>query len=180
LSPGRANQVGTGMSPDVGRLSLCQVESALASLSDGEMIALMKIARLYARKTPYDKEDLIQEAFARVLSGRRAWSKGTGPVLFLGGVIRSIAWEWKSEGPLDTVPSTDLKMEERNANAAIDAAKIVALFEDDAIARNMVAAMMGGARGEELQAISGLGKVAYESKRTKIRRRVEKFFDREP
>jgi hypothetical protein len=57
------------MSPDVGRLALCQVESALASLSDGEMIALMKIARLYARKTPYDKEDFIQETVARVLSG---------------------------------------------------------------------------------------------------------------
>ena len=39
----------------------------LASLSEGEKIALMKIARLYARKTPYDKEDLVQEAFARVL-----------------------------------------------------------------------------------------------------------------
>ena len=79
----------------------------------------MKIARLYARKTPYDKEDLIQEAFARVLSGRRAWTKGTGPVLFLGGVIRSIAWEWKSEGPLHATPLTDFQMEERNANAAI-------------------------------------------------------------
>jgi hypothetical protein len=168
------------MSADIARLSLCQVERALASLSDGEMIALMKIARVYARKTPYDKEDLIQEAFARVLSGRRTWTKGTGPVLFLGGVIRSIAWEWKNEGPLDVTSSTDLKIEERSANAVIDAAKIVALFEDDAIARNMVAAMMGGARGEELQAISGLGKVAYESKRTKIRRRIEKFFDVEP
>ena len=168
------------MSPDIERLSLWQVERALASLSDGEKIALMKIARLYARKTPYDKEDLIQEALARVLGGRRAWSKGTGPVLFLGGVIRSIAWEWKSEGPLDLTPSTDLKVEERNANAAIDAAKIVALFDDDPVARNMVAAMMDGARGEELQAISRLGKVAYESKRTKIRRRVEKFYDAKP
>ena len=81
---------------------------------------------------------------------------------------------------MDATPSTDLKMEERNANAAIDAAKIVALFDDDPVARNMVAAMMDGARGEELQAISGLGKVAYESKRTKIRRRIEKFFDAEP
>jgi hypothetical protein len=45
---------------------------------------------------------------------------------------------------------------------------------DDPIARNMVA-VMGGARGEELQAISGLGEVAYASKRTKIRRRVEMF-----
>jgi hypothetical protein len=174
------DEVDAGMPPDTAQLSLCEVERALASLSDGERIALMKIARLYARKTPYDKEDLVQEAFARVLSGRRAWTKGTGPVFFLGGVIRSIAWEWKSEGPLDPTPSTDLKMEERNANAAIDAAKIVALFDDDPIARNMVAAMIDGARGEELQAISGLGKVAYESKRTKIRRRVEKFFDAEP
>jgi hypothetical protein len=166
------------MPPDIAQLSLWQVERALASLSDGERIALVKIARLYARKTLYDKEDLIQEA--RVLSGRRAWTKGTGPVLFLGGVIRSIAWEWKSEGPPHATPSTDFQMEERNAIAAIDAAKIVALFDDDPVARNMVAAMMDGARGEELQAISRLGKVAYESKRTKIRRRVEKFFDAEP
>jgi DNA-directed RNA polymerase specialized sigma24 family protein len=111
------------MSPDIVQLSLWQVERALASLSKGEKIALMKIARLYARKTPYDKEDLVQEALARVLGGRRAWTKGTGPVLFLGGVIRSIAWEWKSEGPPHGTPSTDLNMEERNANAAIDAAR---------------------------------------------------------
>ena len=166
--------------PDIAQLSLWQVERALASLSKGEKIALMKIARLYARKTPYDKGDLVQEAFARVLAGRRAWTKGAGPVLFLGGVIRSIAWEWKSEGPLDATPSTDLKIEERNANALVDAARILALFDDDLVARNMVAAMMDGARGEELQAISGLDKVAYESKRTKIRRRIEKFFDAEP
>jgi DNA-directed RNA polymerase specialized sigma24 family protein len=178
--PGRANVVDIGLSRNIERLSVSEVEHAVASLSDGERTALTKIARLYARKTPYDNEDLIHEAFARVLSGRRAWTKGTGPVLFLGGVIRSIAWEWKNEGPLEVTASTDLKIEERNANAVIDAAKIIALFEDDPIARNMVAAMMGGARGEELQAISGLGKVAYESKRTKIRRRIEKFFDAEP
>jgi DNA-directed RNA polymerase specialized sigma24 family protein len=172
--------VDIGLSPNIERLSLSEVEHAVASLSDGERTALTKIARLYARKTPYDKEDLIQETFARVFSGRRAWTKGTDPVLFLGGVIRSIAWEWKNEGPLHAIASTDLKIEERNANAVLDATKIVALFEDDLVARNMVTAMMGGARGEELQAISGLGKVAYESKRTKIRRRIEKFFDAEP
>ena len=180
MSSGSANVVDIGLSPNIERLSLSEVEHAVASLSDGERTALTKIARLYARQTPYDKGDLIQETFARVLSGRRAWTKGTDPVLFLGGVIRSIAGEWKNEGPLHATASTDLKMEERNANAVLDAAKIVALFEDDPVARNMVTSMMGGARGEELQAISGLGKVAYESKRTKIRRRIEKFFDAEP
>ena len=66
LSPAGANVVDIGLSR--ARLSLSQVEHAVASLSDGERIALTKIARLYARKTPYDKEDLIQETFARVLS----------------------------------------------------------------------------------------------------------------
>ena len=83
MSPGGANIVDIGLSPDVERLSISEVGHAVASLSDGERIALTKIARLYARKTPYDKEDLIQETFARVFSGRRAWTKGTDPVLFL-------------------------------------------------------------------------------------------------
>jgi len=48
------------MPPDIAQLSLWQVERALASLSEGEKIALMKIARLYARKTPYDKEALFR------------------------------------------------------------------------------------------------------------------------
>ena len=98
LSPRGANEADGGMSPDIARLPLWQVERALASLSDGERIALMKIARLYARKTPYDKEDLIQEAFARVLSGRRAWTKSTGPVLFLGELFAALPGNGRARG----------------------------------------------------------------------------------
>jgi hypothetical protein len=43
--------VDADMPPDFVQLSLWQVERALASLSEGEKIVLMKIARLYARKT---------------------------------------------------------------------------------------------------------------------------------
>ena len=50
LPPGCANEVDAGMPPDLARLSRWQVERALASLSDGEKIVLVKIARLYARK----------------------------------------------------------------------------------------------------------------------------------
>ena len=68
LSLRGANVMGIGLSPNIERLSVSEVEHAVASLSDGERTALTKIARLYARKTPYDKEDLIQETFARVLA----------------------------------------------------------------------------------------------------------------
>jgi DNA-directed RNA polymerase specialized sigma24 family protein len=123
----------------------------------------------------YDHRDLVQETFARLLSGRRVWPRDANNVVFLGGVIRSIAWEWKREQPVDLTAATDVAVPARNANAAIDAARIVSLFDDDPVAKKMVVAMMDGARGEELQSISGLGKTEYESKRTKIRRRIEKF-----
>jgi hypothetical protein len=157
-------------------LSQLEVELAVARLNDGEKTALMKIAMLFARKTPYDHNDLVQEAFARILGGRRLWPRDANTLLFLGGVIRSIAWEWKRERPFEVTGMTDVAVQERNANAAIDAIRIIALFDDDTIAKKMVIAMMDGARGEELLSISGLGRTEYESKRTKIRRRIEKFF----
>jgi RNA polymerase sigma-70 factor (ECF subfamily) len=158
-------------------LSRSEATAAIARLADGEKTALMKIARLYARATPYDHQDLIHEALARVIEGRRKWPRDADAVRFLGGVIRSIAWEWKSEAPPHAVHSTDVLAPQRSANAAIDAARVVALFDDDPAAKQIVLAIMDGARGEELRELSGLAQPEYESKRKKIRRRIEKFYN---
>jgi hypothetical protein len=158
-------------------LTRSEATAAIARLTDGQKTALMKIARLYARTTPYDHQDLIHEAFARILAGRRKWPTYADTVLFLSGVIRSIAWEWRRVPALQAVDDSDVAAPERSANAAIDAARVVALFGDDPVAKKIVLAMMDGARGEELRAISGLDQLDYESKRKKIRRRIEKFFD---
>src|SRR5947207_1774963 len=79
------------------RLSAQEIINAVNTLSDGEKSSFAKIARLYAKKTRYDREDLLQEAYSRILDGRRGWSKGVPAVLFFSGVIRSIAWDWKNE-----------------------------------------------------------------------------------
>ena len=52
-------------SPSLGILTL-------NALTAADKAALIKLARLYAKKTPYDHEDLLQEAICRVLapSGR--------------------------------------------------------------------------------------------------------------
>jgi DNA-directed RNA polymerase specialized sigma24 family protein len=160
--------------------SLRHAEAAIRSLTAADQVALMTIARLYARKTPYDYEDLLQEAFARVLSGRRAWPHDLAAVPFLWGVMRSIAREWKKKVP-DTLPEgADPGGEERLANASLDVAKILALFDDDPVAQVIVRGMMEGAHGLELQDLSGLDKTDYESKRTKIRRGIEKLWDVQP
>src|SRR5689334_7931001 len=93
----------TGPEPAAAALSPAEAGAAIRALAAADKIALMKIARLYAKKTPYDHEDLLQEAMCRVLSGARAWPRGLAALPFLWGVVRSIAWEWRNETP-DAMP----------------------------------------------------------------------------
>lgn len=165
----------TVASPGVAVRSQSELVTAIAQLTAGEKIAVMKTARRYARGTPFDHEDLLHEAFARVLEGRRMWPSHIGATIFLAGVLRSIAWEWRRR-PGETTPE-GIVYGGHAADAALDAQKILAIFEDDPVAKRIVLAMMDGARGEELLAVSGLGRREYESKRTKIRRRIDRFYD---
>jgi RNA polymerase sigma-70 factor (ECF subfamily) len=155
--------------------SQAELIAVIHALGDADKIALMKVARLYARRTPFDHDDLLQEAICRVLSGKRVYARGTPVRSFLVGVMRSIAWEWKSEPHEAVVDAPDPRCGESPMMASIDSGKIVAMFADDPVAQKIVLGMMEGVRGEELQRFSGLGKVEYESKRKKIRRRIEKL-----
>jgi RNA polymerase sigma-70 factor (ECF subfamily) len=162
-----------GRSIHTAALSQAELIAIIQALGDADKIALKKIARLYARRTTFDHDDLLQEAICRVLSGKRVWARGTPVRSFLVGVMRSIAWEWKSEPHEAVVDAPDPRCGESPVMASIDSAKIAAMFADDPVAQKIVLGMMEGARGEELQWSSGLGKVEYESKRKKIRRRIE-------
>src|SRR5215467_9338657 len=95
------------------RLSAEEIIREIKALRDGEKIAIVKIARLYARRTRYEYEDLMQEAYTRVLDGRRAWTRGAPAVQFFGGVIRSLAWEWKNEFVNEEVDIDDESAQER-------------------------------------------------------------------
>jgi hypothetical protein len=171
-TPGTPSLIGAGA------LSRTEVESTILSLSDGEKTALIKIARVYARKrnTPYDHEDLVYEAFTRIIDERRKWPRGEPAVKFIGGVIVSIAWEWRNSIEVNEETEVgDKGAEEQSTVARIDAKIIVNMFEDDKVAQRIVVAMIEGARGEELQNLSGLTNTEYESKRRKIRRRLERL-----
>jgi hypothetical protein len=159
------------------RLSRSEVIAAIRALTDAEKISLMKIARIYARTTPFSHDDLFQEAVCRLLGGGRALPREAPVLPVIAGAMRSIAWQWKSEAHERSDELADPRSGEGRANASIDAARMVELFGDDPIAQKIVIGMMDGARGEELQDLSGLGKVEYESKRRKIRRRFEKLAD---
>jgi len=152
-----------------------EVSRALGSLSTEHKTLLVKIARAYAWKTSYSHEDLIQEALTRVLEGKRTWPRQLPVVVFLRGVMRSIASDWTVEGRDDTVDVDEIGYVNHAAAARIDMQKMLVLFDDDPIAQKIFAAMLEGVKGEELRQLSGLAPKDYETKRTKMRRRLEKW-----
>src|SRR5215468_2588466 len=152
-----------------------EVSQAIRYLSTEQKTLLVKIAKAYVWKTSCGYEDLIQEALARVLEGKRAWPRDLPIVVFLRGVMRSIASDWPPERYDDAVRVDEIGYVNHSAAARIDAQKMLALFDDDPIAQKIFVAMLEGAKGEELRALSGLAQKDYETKRTKMRRRLEKM-----
>jgi hypothetical protein len=152
-----------------------EVFRAVNSLTAAQKTTLVKIAKAYAWKTRYGHDDLIQEALTRVLEGKRVWPRRLPPVVFLRGVMRSIASDWGPEGVDDSVDVDDIGYVNHSATVRIDVRKMLALFDDDPVAQKIFIAMLEGARGEELRELSGLSAKDYESKRTKMRRRLEKM-----
>jgi DNA-directed RNA polymerase specialized sigma24 family protein len=173
-------------------LSPSEVVQAIQALEDGEKTALAKIARLYAGKTPYDHADLLQEALCRVLSGERKWPKGLPPVLFLGGVIRSIAWQWRQREAWSGREASDSAATDAPQEWELYFKQVIGLFADDPAAQAVLLAIMEGNKGQELLSViepilSNKRKEARDAEPTvadlerelervlkKIRRRVEK------
>jgi len=151
-----------------------EIREAVKTLTAQHKTALVKLAKAYAMKTSFDYEDLLHEAYTRILDGKRVWPRSVAVVPFLAGVMKSIAWDWRRRD--ESVEVGDVGYEDQTAHVRIDLQKIIGLFDDDPIAQKMVIALLDGARGEELRELSGLNKTEYESKRAKIRRRIEKVW----
>jgi hypothetical protein len=182
-------------SPPPPPLSEAEIHKEIASLTAGERTKLIKIARHYlwkGRISFEEPDELVQEALVRVLAGKREWPRDLSKLRFLAGVIKSIAGDRKrglGQVLKRTVPLNEETevgearrglmdyegAEARGVAAKIDVERIMALFEDDPSAQKILMLMVVDTRGEDLQQASGLSRTEYESKRTKIRRRIEKF-----
>jgi hypothetical protein len=170
-------------------LPRAEILAAVKALGDGEKTSLAKIARLYATKTPYDGADLLQEAICRLLSGERAWPRGVPAVLLLGGVIRSIAWQWRQKEAWSGSLAVDTASTGPPQEWVVFLDEFVGSLADDPCAQAVLVATMAGSKGQELlaviepilnakpgQARVGAADLERELERIlkKIRRRVEK------
>ena len=134
-------------------LSPAEAGAAIRALSIADKTALMKLARLYARKTPYDHEDLLQEAMRAWCSTARAPGRGTQRRCCSCG-----AWcvqhrvEWKMTWPSATAGRPTSKA--RNAASSRASTSSRSLRCSTTIRRRRspcAARRWRSARGQELQ-----------------------------
>jgi len=180
--------------PDDRYLAPHEVKAALEGLSKADHARLQKAAAALTLMTRIEPQDVLQEAFARTLSGERQCPRNLPIVSLLIGVMRSIRSDWVKAAARRR---TDISVESEGQNEVIAIAdpdndpetalsvkqmrdRLVALFEDDIEAQTIIEAdLEGGPNGEELRELVGLSSTAFNSKRRLIRRRIEKAFHKE-
>jgi RNA polymerase sigma-70 factor (ECF subfamily) len=161
---------------------------ALNLISRMDFLRLKAIARLHARGLPPDVtwDDLLQEAFTRVIVGTRRKPEGVPMVAFLAGIMRSLRAEhWRrarGTGSRETLridhpgltattalrdPAADLE-HALIAREQLDA--IQKLFAGDALALGILAGLAEGRSAAQIRAALAISKTAYDSTRKRMRR----------
>lgn len=175
----------------------CQeIADAIRALTPAHSARLRLVAKKYACRCPFGPDDLLQEGFLRALEGRRRCPAHVDVVKFLAEAMRSIAdgEAERVENQIDFTPIAkfcdeqdgDVNPEEPRLNAE-DAAigkqnvtairsAILALFNDDSQAHDLVEGIMEGFSADELRDLTGLDEISYASKRRLIRRTIDKHY----
>jgi DNA-directed RNA polymerase specialized sigma24 family protein len=163
---------------------------ALKLVGELELLRLKTLARWYARGLPRDVtwEDLLQEAFTRVIVGARQVPAGVTAVAFIAGVMRSLRSEhWRrvekrslsarraaGETPRGTPREVEVADEaagpERALMAQQELAAIRRLFAEDPVALQILDSVAQGQLPEEICRAAQLSAAAYASARKRIRR----------
>jgi len=171
-----------------------EIADAIRAFTPAQSARLRTVALIFNYAMPAD--DLLQEAFARALDddGRQC-PVDVDVVKFLLGVMRSIASDEYEKAklrpahvaviglgdPLGGVdpPDPTIGIDDwlaREQHAARRRQEVLALFEDDPVARDILEGRMAEMSVEELKELTGLDATGYDSKLKLIRRRIDKKF----
>ena len=177
--------------PDDEIVASDEVAATLAALTRADRARLAQIARMRCLGVVgLEWTDLLNEAFVRMLDGRRRWPRSVPLVAFIAQTMRSIASESRSDdlleygaieaesmsgvegdAPLRALAHTDITPErEVAAQKALEA--IDALFADDATGHAVLGGLAEGETASELGARLQLDATQYASTLRRIRRRL--------
>jgi RNA polymerase sigma-70 factor (ECF subfamily) len=178
------------------RRILRPAETALALnlITRMDFLRLKAIARLYARGLPPDVgwDDLLQEAFTRVIAGSRRKPAGVGMVAFVAGIMRSLRSEhWRraqgepgSHDALRIDHSGDLSGNAELRDPAVDLERsllarerldaIEHSFAGDMVLLGMLQGLAEGLSPSQIRTSLKISKTDYDSARKRLRRTLLK------
>jgi DNA-directed RNA polymerase specialized sigma24 family protein len=182
-------------------LTIGEVQKALDSLSEADMIRLSKIEELFARNNP--TSTLLADAIIKTFDGTRSWKRGMGVCEHMYGVMRSLAnndhkkktiskrtvaftndegeenlrilHETSSPSP-ETLLIEREYQEEHEQNAQTLANQVLDLFADDGDAMMILMGMMDDIPAEEIRELSGMDQTSYNTTRKRIRRKLDRKY----
>jgi DNA-directed RNA polymerase specialized sigma24 family protein len=175
---------------DTKTLRPAEIAIALKLINEMDFLRLKSIARLHARGLPPDLgwDDLLQEAFTRVISGSRRLPSGVSMVTFLAGVMRSLKSDhWRRrlsesqhsqnllldhahEAPMDLQLSDPQPAIERTLIAQQELQAIERLFAEDSVVLQIIDGLCEGRSAHEIREIMQISSTEYDSARKRMRR----------
>lgn len=174
------------MDDEPAHLSLGEVRRALDRLRQVDIVRLSVLARNWARGLGRrDADDLLNEAFDRVLSGRRPWPSDVAMPAFFNGVMRSIASQWRHEDMRETLilDHTDGASGEMEESPPADhelsdlLSRMRLALGDDPQARGIMEHILADSDREEAQAALRIGATSYDTARRRMIRHLFRMFN---
>lgn len=165
----------------------------MEQLSPADSARLAQLARLRSLgAVGLEWQDLLHEAFIRVLDGRRRWPRDVPFVAFMAQSMRSIASETRQadmvefgtlkeheslddHGITRMLDRTDITPEREMAGRQM-LLEIEELFAEDVLGLAVLEALARGDSAGEVQAQLGLDATTYASTLRRIRRRLTNYF----
>lgn len=169
-----------------------ETEAAIGTLTDADVIRLERFARYHVfRYRAINPKDVLGEAIARVLDGRRSWPRDVKFPVFLRSVIRSIADEFRADAKatLDGQSEENLDaLANRNGEPGNPIEKQVAerhlirdiceLFDNDPHVKALLEGCELGLSAKEMQKTYGLSVHEFDAARKRLERTLTRRYPR--
>ena len=160
--------------------------TAIKHFQNTDYTKLMLIARSFAirlRGTVADPEDLVHEAIAKTLDGRRRWKRSVSILKHLDRVMESDSGHMAEKRAAHSTsqflegqaePAARLPDPETRLTALDELDDLLALFTKDQTALELLRLKGDGFPASEIQRELGMGKTQYDTVTKRIRRRLAK------
>jgi DNA-directed RNA polymerase specialized sigma24 family protein len=167
-----------------------EVARAFSRLGRADIVRLSYLSRIWAKRVDASlADDLLNEAIARALSGRRRWPTVIDLATFMAQSMRSIAHEWRLKRMREVVIPVDdiallapiaLPVQEVEAGISQVRDRVAVAFEDDPLALAIFTARLEDQSPSATRERLAIDATQYDTALRRMQRRLAQLFPEGP